>query len=80
MSSVDVVSHVIGELCARRRAKAVQGAMNYAAECIRRGRKWFRKNKFTLRMEYRYLTVTERETFRAEKGASQGVESSLVWQ
>ncbi len=47
------------------------GSMNYAVECLRRGDKWLKFNHFTRRMEYRYVTLTDRESERTEKGDRQ---------
>ena len=42
--------------------QVIRGALNLAAECLRRGRGWTRFNTFTQRIEFRYVTITERET------------------
>jgi hypothetical protein len=51
--------------------EVIMGSMNYAVECLRRGDKWLKFNHFTRRMEYRYVTLTDREIERTEKGDRQ---------
>ena len=41
--------------------QVVRGSLNYAIECMRRGHGWTKTNTFTKRMEFKYVTVSERE-------------------
>ncbi len=37
-------------------SQAVQGAMTYAINCLRRGKRWWKRNKMSGRIEFRYVT------------------------
>ena len=57
--------------------QVIRGSLNYAAECLRRGKGWTKFNSFTKRLEYKYITVTERETLKTTWEDQLGVHSPL---